>query len=351
MWELTVRRLGWAVPAVASGLVALCASTAVAKPMVVYVFGPATALGDSATAVATALDACPGFSAMTIVRTKTLPVDFGSEEADVYVTAAGGNPPQLTITVDRTKTRERLGTQTLDAAAVPKTDLCPLLNAKSRADAQLNPAPVNSDRFFDIVPDADADRPFADLLLYRLREFGYDGQLAPNNYDQTIAQLGNLCATKRRLFRYHLLQSTSEQKNQGSSTTTTAIAGTVLACDQNDSIDTLYAAPKTEKHYISFGTLVSGLVGLAVALKPKIASAQMTASIPLFANLVNVPDTLAQKSRDATSEAFRVMMCRYTKEHQPTDPALRTAYAKTYTTGSCSSSRTSRAQTGFLQGL
>jgi hypothetical protein len=150
------------------------------------------------------------------------------------------------------------------------------------------------------------------------------------------------------------MQDTSEQKNQGSSSTTTAIGGSILSCNRNDSVDTMYAAPKTEKHFISFGTLVSALVGLAVTLKPKLSTPQLTASEPLFANLINVPDTLAKNKNDAVSEGFRVMMCRYTKEHAGSVAPLTDQqkidkeYAKTNSTGACSASRTSRKFLGLF---
>lgn len=345
-------------------IVFLCAwGVGSAHPALVYVIGPPTSTtstfpGDHATAVSNAvktivtkLDTCTGVSAMLLDRTKGLPDDFGSESAEAYVAAADATPaPKITLTLQRGTSREVLAVKTFDATAAGGLDYCALIGPSVIIGAQPIAQPLRTPRYFEVIPQDESDRQYFDLLLFRLREFGYSGELLPADADRR-AELDNLCVTNRRALEYHVDDPTYEQKNQGSNTITTSASATVFSCNGSQSLDTMFAAPRTEVHYVGFGTLVSSLVGLAVALKPKISTPQLTSALPLFSSFINRPDSLAQKQNDTISEAFRVMLCRFTNpNNQYTSTLDKGLRPETYEPGSghpCGKDRTSRSQTGL----
>jgi len=284
----------------------------------ILVFSPASAKADkkylgTIEDIAKALGKCAGWSASVVDLGKALPSGFGAESADVFVSTASGNPPQVSATFTD-GSHQRVGVATIKTDQIGATNLCDYLPPLTSA---VDTEPLRTANFYTVIPDADTDRPFADLLLFRLRQFGYDGQLAAQNFDQSLNLLTSLCASKRHALRYHVIQDSNEIKVRGSTDVTTAVGASVLSCGSptgagkldSQPLDTISAAPKSQRHYVSFGTLVSSLVAVAVALKPKISTPQLTTAEPLVTALIDQPNTLTKANRDAVSESFRYMLC------------------------------------------
>lgn len=321
---------------------------AMAKPFNVLVIGPlgAGASESTATAATQAIvkkisDGCGGYTASLFDPTNATKTQLGTEDFDVYVnaqapTTPGGIAPPTPNTTSTTgtsangittatttiqlidvaivsaSTHDRLVSQpqSFNAADASKQNFC-----ASLASGTGKSGPVDVGNFFNIVPDADADRVFSDVLTYQLRQYGFDGALAPINFDQAQPVIASTCGTGRGVLRYHVIQSNNEKKAIGATEVATAVAGSILRCGSAPvSVDTLFAPQQSKNHFVSVGTLVSTLVGLAVALKPKISTAQLTAAEPLFSGLVNGA-TLTTDNQKAASDAFSQML--YTYCHPP----------------------------------
>ena len=344
------------LPRIVAGAVAVVLTiglpaATLAKPYNVLVVGPLGAGASEASAasavqaiVKAITDNCGGYSASTFdPKTSKL----GSEDYDLYVNAQAPTQPGGASGADAKST-----IQLIDVTVVEAKSHTPVLTQPAQSfnanDASVQnfctalgsgtgkTGPVDASNFLNIVPDADTDRQFSDVLLYQLRQFGFDGALAPVNFDQAQQLIGSTCGTGRGILRYHVIQSNNEKKAIGATEIATAVAGSILHCGSAPvSVDTFAAPQQSQNHFISVGTLVGSLVGLAVALKPRISTPQLTSAIPLFSGMVNTA-TLSTDNQKAASDAFGLMLYRYC---HPTDKNIAAPAACRTTTPAPSTKR------------